>query len=1431
MKSTKNKTFRIQQRNQHLKNILEEGYYIELGTISTKTMEKLIHGELIKLDEVYHEMILTEGIGRITEESKNEVKFQFAVLNSLRNKMSSNKIFLTCGLLHYHLNDETEYYAPIVLIPVEIDYNEETIIISSKPIINNILINEIQAHLGVDISQNDSFKNLYSIHKFCVELAESTGCSYSIGNYLTVVSVEYTENTLNFDDFSTERSIYEIEPKVILQNYFEQVKSVTPTNIYQKRALLKINNGESFVVDGKIATGKTTTILNTISNAIQKNKKVLYVSQDTDSIHTLEKELRKYQMGSYAYNLCKNYQILNDDDNIIPNIREEKIGIETITPMCVYEDALYASTHGCNYAKIATRLAVIKNQMPEIQKIPIEVSLENHEIQEIYQKLKEIEIILDEIEPLDVNVWSNVEHYYTRQHAPEIIEATKRYGQTLRQFNKEMTAFIKKYDLRMPSCFINAQRLISYISTFEKLMPPSCWGKKFDPRKINELLETISSFQTESRQLNDVYNEFVRPDYVKNTISELVKVLCYKHLTIENEYELNNLLSSHDDIKKAIQEIADEQKNNTKALLKLSNIICNADYDKEFFKYIELIINLIDKVQVKTEWVDFYIRNSNYIFDHYQKMNETINRYLTIKEKLSMYLLKEKSLTYTLIKDLSNNKDFVKQIIQLFNKKLLRQNRISTDECCKMVIDLLELGETLLTELKGTNVIDREPLDTFILKYKVWIDFILALDKKTLRMFNVHVQKNKGSIVSTDDLKSTYAEFNNSKEKLEIVYDSLSKYGVELNQTTITGKNMEIVEWVEYLNRVVKTLNKLTHIYNKTDLSLDDLIKIMNCDREYANLENSLNVLQRQMKEYLGTAYRGLETDVLLVSVLEKHYSSFMDSLVSRSTIVDLHSEDKFKDLVEENKKLMKLTEVVQVEHNLFSRFFIGGQSNILECSLNDSVKKIHRFEERVKELKPLFQIFEHVRYFDKLGLKSLADGILESKYSKGISEIYIYSTYLDYQLELINKNPILSESSNILIWLENYNYFERNYCISSIKYLKRNKIEVDKRILNKVKKYNFNSYQKIINELINFKNVFLMDLNIFNSDLDLSGFDLVLIDDANLSTGFKYNPIMDCQQVVLFGDSTQTINNSNSIFSQIPKRKILCYPTSYIKSNAQYGIAPTDRNQYILDYKRTQIINQYDDLQTIVAHIVNNFYQNTTKEINILVHTNNYKVQVIKELVKKLKEFFSDEDIFDLLEKNITFILVPNESTKVCDEVYILYDDFIEMTPDEFKNIVTIYTTATEHVYIYSTIQETTDIEDVSKHITSMLKYHVKEDKVMPELIELVYKELLERGVKAEYGYGRLDLIVKGKIIRGKQMMPNVGIMIEGLESKMPYSILNDYQFFYNEYTKNGWKIYILFVDDIINNLQTRLDQISKFLSKDDQHITHQLKIDEFLG
>ncbi len=1431
MKSIKNKTFRIQQRNQHLKNVLEDSYYIELGTIDISVMEKLMNGELVNLKDIYHPLLLEEGVGRITEESKNEVKYQFNVLKSLRSKTTSNKIFLTCGLLHYHLKDDNEYYAPIVLIPVDIDFTEETIIVSSRPIVNNMLTNEIQAHLGIDVSYNETFRSLYDIDKYCIDLAKTTECTFSVGNYLTVISVEYTENTLNFEDFSTERSIYETPSKVILQKYFETIKPVVPTNIYQKRALLKIASGESFVIDGKTASGKKQTILNAISNAVLQNKKILYVSQDSDSIRNIEKLMRQYHMANYCYNLCKNYPTNEEEGNIIPNIREEKIGIDTIMPLSLYEEALYSKINGCNYSKIISTLALIKNKMPEIQKIPIEVSLQSHEIQGIYQELKDIERILYEIEPLDINVWSGVEQYYNKSHVNEIISSTKKYANLLKQFNKDMNAYTKKYGIKLPSNFINAQKLLTYISTFEKLMPPSCWVEQYNPAKINELLERISSFQKENRKLNEVYDEYVTSEYKKNKIDELVEVLCYKHLTIENEYEINNILQDEKIIRNAIDTIKKEQKVNTKSLLNLSQIVNNNEFDNEFFIYLNNLIDLVKSVHVKKTWVDFYLRNSFGIVEHYKRLLDTINQYLQIKEKLQSYLMKDSSLSYAQIKELSNNKEFIKLTIRMFNKRLLRQNHITTDECCKMVIDLIELGDKLLDEVTSTNVIDKENLDVFINKYKVWINFIINLNKKQIKLFNNHLVKNSSSIVDTNQLLNVYNEFNTSKTNLEDTYIALSKYGIELEKDLITEKNLEIVEWIDYLKRVLETIETLKLFYKKSNIKLDDLIVIMNNDREYANLENLLNQNQRQMITYLGTTYKGLDTDCLLISILEKHYGYFLNSLNSKEHIQELVEKDLVKTLVEENKEMLKLSESVQIEHNLFSRYFIGGKASILECNLQDAVKKIHKYEERIKEIKPIFQIFEYVKRFDKLGLKHLSEGILESKYSKGISDIYIYSTYYDYQYELMNKNPILSDSNNFQSWLDNYNYFENNHCIATIRSLEKNKVEVDKRIINKVKKIPFNHYDKIITELINHKKVFLIDLNMFNDDIDFSKFDLVFVDDVNLSTSFKYNPIMDCKQVILLGDSSHTINNSNSIFSQIPKRKILRYPMSYIKYNQQFGNVPTINNEYILDYKKNLVTTKFDDLESLVKEIVLNFYKDTNKLINIYVHKNNYKVACMRELIIKLKEYFSDEDIFELLENNIKIITVPNESTRVCDEAYILYNDFIDIDTEIFKKIVTNFSTVKQMLYIYVTAENEMGIEDLEKHISNVLKYNTKVEKVLPDLVQLIYNELDERGVKVEAGHGRLDLIIKGKMARNKVITPNVGIIIEGLDSRIPYSTLNDYQYYYEEYERNGWKIFILFVDDLIDNLQSHLDKICKFLSKDDQRLTHQLKIDEFIG
>ena len=75
-----------------------------------------------------------------------------------------------------------------------------------------------------------------------------------------------------------------------------------------------------------------------------------------------------------------------------------------------------------------------------------------------------------------------------------------------------------------------------------------------------------------------------------------------------------------------------------------------------------------------------------------------------------------------------------------------------------------------------------------------------------------------------------------------------------------------------------------------------------------------------------------------------------------------------------------------------------------------------------------------------------------------------------------------------------------------------------------------------------------------------------------------------------------------------------------------------------------------------------------------------------------------------------------------------------------------------------------------------------------------------------------------------------NVSHRGDYIEETDEYEILDDYEYYYNEYTKKGWQIYIFYVGDIIENLQEKLDIISQYLANKDAKSMHQLKIDEFI-
>ena len=76
MKPKNDRNYNFQSKNIHFKNILEKSYYIELGVIDMKIMDRFLKGEKIELKDVVDMNILSSGVGMITGDITNDFYYQ-----------------------------------------------------------------------------------------------------------------------------------------------------------------------------------------------------------------------------------------------------------------------------------------------------------------------------------------------------------------------------------------------------------------------------------------------------------------------------------------------------------------------------------------------------------------------------------------------------------------------------------------------------------------------------------------------------------------------------------------------------------------------------------------------------------------------------------------------------------------------------------------------------------------------------------------------------------------------------------------------------------------------------------------------------------------------------------------------------------------------------------------------------------------------------------------------------------------------------------------------------------------------------------------------------------------------------------------------------------------------------------------------------------
>ncbi len=259
-----------------------------------------------------------------------------------------------------------------------------------------------------------------------------------------------TKNSIGYISLKMKEDVYpkifnnlKMETENLLYYYFSQkrvpsVKKnknqenkemllIEQANRSQKKSINNSINERVSIIEGPPGTGKTTTILNILSNLIYQNKKVLVVSKNNSAIENVVEELQKMDIPKCYIRLGNSTimaeqveenitEILNRLDNELQenelidfNESKNKL-IEIIADLDKKEEKLTKLIDKCN------ELQELKNQLRHVEKTKNSYSVDEDSIKIVqkYKKLRLIKlkkiisilakilIILDEKEKLNV---------------------------------------------------------------------------------------------------------------------------------------------------------------------------------------------------------------------------------------------------------------------------------------------------------------------------------------------------------------------------------------------------------------------------------------------------------------------------------------------------------------------------------------------------------------------------------------------------------------------------------------------------------------------------------------------------------------------------------------------------------------------------------------------------------------------------------------------------------------------------------------------------------------------------------------------------------------------------------------------------------------------------------------------------------------------
>jgi len=1426
--------YRLRLSNHHLSNIYDTGFYIEAGNLDTQKITKLINGEELSFYEVINQDIARLSPSKVTEESYDEV-LQMLYFHNKKSVDTSEKIFLTCGVLKWKSSKDNEIYAPIVLIPIRVNFDSNdhiTVKRVGKIVDNKYLVEEIKRRMGIDIPHYDRPDSIFDIDYYGDNIAKLTNSTFELGNFITYARVDYVDIELNRNKFSPQRSYMNYDNNEIHLYPPIHLNMITKANKEQKDALIVASEGKNFAIDGKLGTGKTLTAINIIANMLNKDKKVLYLSNDLNSIKKVKQIFETLNLGKYIFDFDHPLQDYIEDNLVAPegNITElQKKLTNQIMAITEFQKTLSTRINGYRYHEIHKNIIHLSREEKADVKFLKSVSLHRHEIEILEESFRNIEEGLSHFETFKESKWHCLHDNLKTIDEGKILQVLENFketqieGEELSRILENEFHFNKIPDIRI------IRRLIYNQNSLKNQQPAPSWTEKnLDAFKdamknVEELNQKIMQYYLVSEEIAEKYDYRI----TSFNMLEIIASLYGEYFKEIDTPKVNHLLNSKKQVLRMALSIENHKNNFNRLKGQLNNHFKTRKVELGALEELKGLIDFLKENSFDKKWLNFNGAEKNTYVKKLKFYEEFFNNHTQALAFINGSLIKNDSELISQVLEPSekkikgkqaDNKGELKRLKKYVKSSVLKNSNFNITKFIQKVKKYVETDNDYAKNVIGYQEMFGSKPEVIDGLSDVLVNFFLYIEKtKNLKEFPVKSYLQYYSSLSKAEQINAIKDLISIisiQTDIEKLVEELKPYGFRVRSFHFESRLNEISLISSYLKKVYRTNDYIKSLFLKPQemITVDDYVYIKNILEEKQCVLTFLEENEKRYRFLYGAYYRGLNTEVSTIKLAIEKYNNFIKMIENESKVIDLYKEDQYKQFIFLFEKASNFYENWMKCFREYSKYF---KENIIAYIDNPFYENEENIIKQLKEsdqLKYHLLILEHCRVLNdnKLGYvtKNIFAGLLKSNIRRG----FLYSYFLNIKEDFKLRYPDVKNSEEIVQLLASSNDLTTQIIGENI-YKLQKKLNYDReRLQSRLKKIKSNNFNQMVKETLPYKGLYLADSDILLSGLDISNFDCLIVDDAHLASSNKYNRVVEANQLIILGDKDAKSSIANNLISRIRLGNTITLNFCYHPNN-----------KILLDYRKEKdnikgIIDDFtskdsgikyiNEEKSLGTYVMNVFEENKESTINVFIGSDQSHFEVYKSIVNQLvTKKYSKEQILEILKNQIRITDAKVSYLEWADYNVFYYNDFIELEEVAFEIILASIMIVRKQLIIYH--KKIADKEQpLRKSVETLIKYEEKYQKFKEvndtdTIRHPLSVELKKQGLMVYQGFGNLDLIVKKR-------QKVSGIIIYSETQKIDADLIEDYENYLKTYREYGISIQMVFSKDLCDGFDAEIKKIT---------------------